>query len=277
MAGKRWTLKKLAFMVGLALLSILAYYVLLDLVSPHPPKVEYPVPSDLPPGAIVCEGGYVVIPAYNVSLTPEEAAHADFNGTDGQVSFFELPLWIQLRYLPIAFFGAITTFCAAFSIVHRLRRRNNNNKHTILAFVKDNPGCTAPELARDANMNIGTVRYYLQRLEDEGRIVLEKMGKYKRIFVNSNTYNDMEKRIASHLRTEPTKTILASIMESPGINNQRLAEKLVMEKSLVYRYTRKLLEDGIITFEWDGTSKRYFIDASAKETLTRLMRAESVS
>lgn len=276
MAGKRWTLKKLAFMVGLALLSILAYYVLLDLVSPHPPKVEYPVPSDLPQGAIVCEGGYVIIPAYNVSLTPEEAAHADFNGTDGQVSFFELPLWIQLRYLPIAFFGAIFTFGATFSVVRRLWK-DNDNKRTVMEFVKDNPGCTAPEVARDNRMNIGTVRYYLQRLKDEGRIAFERMGKYTRIFVNSNTYNDMEKRIAPHIRAEPTKTILASIMESPGINNQRLAEKLAMEKSLVYRYTRKLLEDGIITFEWDGTSKRYFIDASAKETLTRLMRAESVS
>jgi len=270
MAGERWALKKITVVIGVVLLSIFACYALPDYLPFHFSMVDNPKPSDLPPGAIASNGNYVVYSGYDASITPEEAAYVDFNGTDGQVSFFDCPLQMQFAYLPIALCGAIATFGAAFSVVRRLRRGDSNKKRAVMEFIKENPGCTAPEVARDNNMNIGTVRYYLQRLKDEGRIAFERMGKYIRVFVNSGTYSDMEKRVAIHMRSRPTMAILMAIMESPGISHQKLSEALGMEKSLLYRYTQKLLEDGIITFEWDGTSKRYFIDASVKDTLASL-------
>ncbi len=271
MADIRGYIKLTATVIGLALLCVLAYYLLLYLVTPHPPHVDYPVPSDLPPGAQVYEDGIVVVPGYEVNLTEEERAAMMNNSTEyGQVSFFELPLWIQLYVLPGLLFGVVASFLAVASVV-RQRKNENQNKRSVLSYVSGNPGCTAPELARGRNMNIGTARYHIQRLQDEGRIVLEKIGKYSRIFVNSHTCDDREKLIASHLHSDSSRSIISALMEAPGASNQMLSEKLGMEKSLVYRYMQKLLEDGIVTFEWEGKNKLYYIDTTAKEALIKLM------
>lgn len=206
------SIRRAVVITGAALLCVLAYYALLYLVSPHPPHVDYPTPGDLPPGALVAEGGYVVT-AYNMSPSEvqldsgpaatrdtgnlsyaadsgitvisgydanlsEGREYVDTSGSDGLVSFFDLPLWIQLRYLPIALFGGLATFFGTLSVVRR--RKENLHKGDVLTFIKENPGCTAPEVSRGRNLNIGTVRYYIKKLEDEGRIVLAKIGKFSR-------------------------------------------------------------------------------------------------
>lgn len=43
--------------------------------------------------------GYIVRPHSEANLTPEESALVDRSGADGTVSFWELPLWIQVAYL----------------------------------------------------------------------------------------------------------------------------------------------------------------------------------
>lgn len=271
MADIRGYIKLAATIIGLALLCVLAYYLLLYLVMPHPPQVDHPVPSDLPPGAQVYEGGIVVVPVNLANLTDEERAAIMNNSAEyREVSFFELPLWIQLYVFPGLLIGIVTSFLAA-ALAVRHRRSKNRNKDGVMAYISGNPGCTAPELARERNMNIGTARYHIQRLQDEGRIILEKIGKYSRIFVNLHTYDDREKRIASHLHSASSRLIISTIMETPGISNQMLSEKLGMEKSLAYRYMQKLLEDGIVTFEWEGKNKLYYIDTTAKEALIKLM------
>jgi len=285
--ARKWGVVKLAIAGAVLIVAcVLAYYALLYLVRPHPAAVNYPVPSDLPPGAIVEQGGYIVMPynnsvnassggwtaisGYDTNLTPEQAAAAS-SGDVQEVSFFQLPLWIQLYVLPGMLLGLVLSFIGVALVVRRTRKSNNQNKREVFTYITDNPGCTAPELARDEKMNIGTVRYHIQRLQDESRIVIRKIGKYTRIFVNSHTYDDREKLIASHLRSDSSRQILGALMESPGISNQRISERLGMEKSLVYRYMQKLLDDGIITFEWEGKNKLYYVDQNAKEPIVKLM------
>jgi predicted transcriptional regulator len=272
--ARNWgNIRLAAACIGLALFCVIAYYFLLYLVTPHPAAVDYPVASGLPPGARAADGGYVVfMSGYDVNLTEEQKAAAmNSSGEMKQVGFLDLPLWIQLYALPGMIVGFVASLFAAAFVIRRTRKNENDNKRAVLTFIEDNPGCTAPELARERNMNIGTVRYYIQLLRDESRIVLRKFGKFSRIFVNSHTYDDREKLIASHLRSDTSRLILGKLMETPGISNQMLADKLGMEKSLVYRYVQGLLDDGIITYEWEGKSKLYYISASAKEPLIKLM------
>ncbi|WP_128860098.1 winged helix-turn-helix transcriptional regulator [Methanocella paludicola] len=268
MAGKRGIVLAAAGILLVAAL-VLAYYSLF--VWPHDARVVDPAPSGLPPGSIVYEGGYVVMPASEANLTPEQMAQADTGGADRAVSFWELPLWIQLYALPGLIVGVIAAAAAGVFVVRRSRKIDNANKLGAYTYITDNPGCTAPEVARGRGLNIGTARYHIQRLQNEGRIVLQKIGKYTRIFVNSHTYNDREKLIASHLRSDSSRKILGAIMDTPGISNQKLSDMLGMEKSLVFRYMQKLLDDGIVTCEWEGKNKLYYISQGAKEPLIRLM------
>lgn len=272
--ARTWgSIRLAALCIGLAVFCVLAYFLLLYLVSPHPQHVDYPIPSNLPPSATVYPGGYIVMSGYDAEnyTAGQPGAVIDDSGADSTVSFFQLPLWIQLYSLPMIIFGLATSFFATISVVRRVRKNDNDNKQAVFTYISGNPGCTAPELSRDRSMNIGTVRYHIKKLEDEGRVVLAKIGKFSRIFVNRSTYDDHEKLIASHLRNDASKEIIQAIMDCPGINSQRLSEKLVIEKSLVYRYVQKLLDDGILTFEWEGKSKQYYIDINAKEALIKLM------
>jgi predicted transcriptional regulator len=267
--ARNWGSTRVAAAVIVLLIAcVLSYFVLLYLVRPHPAVVDYPVPSDLPPGAEVHEGGYIVMP-YDPNSTV--AGPVDNSGADGTVSFLELPLWIQLYALPGIIAGVALSFIGAALVVRRARKNDNGNKREVLTYISDNLGCTAPELARGRGLNIGTVRYHIRRLQDESRIVLQKIGKYTRIYVNSHTYDDREKLIASHLRSDPSRLILGTLVQTPGISNQKLSEKLGMEKSLVYRYMQKLLDDDIVTFEWEGKNKLYYISQNAKEPLNKLM------
>jgi len=151
MAGKRGIVLAAAGIVLVAAL-VFAYYSLL--VWPHDARVIDPSPEGLPPGSIVYEGGYVVMPAAN--LTPEQMAGADTGGADGAVSFRELPRGSQLYALPGLITGAIATAAAGFFVVRRARKADNANKRGVYTYIADNPGCTAPELARGRDLNIGT-------------------------------------------------------------------------------------------------------------------------
>jgi predicted transcriptional regulator len=222
----------------------------------------------------ITQGGYIVTFVNTSNLTPQQRAEL-FNNSSGPVTpvqFWQLPLWIQISALS-SMSGVIAITCLLFVplVIWRFRKSVSFNKGSVLTYITNNPGCTTPELARDQKMNIGTARYHVHRLEDEGKIVLSRIGKYTRLFVNKSTYDDREKLIASCLRNDTCLGIVSIIMETPGISNQKLSEKLGMEKSLVYRHMQKLLDDKIVTCEWEGKNKLYYISMDAKETLIKLM------
>lgn len=247
---------------------LLAYFLLLSLARPHtaPDNGGYVVTF---PNASNDTAGLVFTPGYEAG--PGQAAGTDSGGADGSVSFWELPLWIQLYALPGMLTALLVSILGTALVVRRARKIDNGNKREVYTYITGNPGCTAPELARETEMNIGTVRYHIHRLQDEGRVVLQKIGKYARVFVNSHTYDEREKLIAAHLHSENSRRIIGALMDSPGISNQALSEKLDMEKSLVYRHVQRLFDDGIITFEREGNHKLYFISQGAKEPLIKLM------
>jgi predicted transcriptional regulator len=216
-------------------------------------------------------GGYIVTLSDNIT-SQQLANSSDSTESVSIVQFWQLPLWIQLSVFSSMSF-ALAFSCLLFVplVIRRFRRGENDNKGLILAYIADNPGCTAPELSRDRHLNLGTVRYHIHRLHEEGHIVMSRVGKFTRIFVNRSTYGDREKLIASYLRNDTSRAIIGAVLESPGINNQKLSEKLGLEKSLVYRHMQKLLEDGVVMFEWEGKNKLYYISMEAKEPLFKLM------
>jgi predicted transcriptional regulator len=115
------------------------------------------------------------------------------------------------------------------------------------------------------------VRYHIQRLESEGKIILKKIGKFTRLYRNSSTYNDREMVIASHVRNATSRQLLEAILECPGMTNQRLSERFNIDKSTVYVHMQKLISDEIVVSEIDGKQKRYFIADTARPAVIKLL------
>jgi predicted transcriptional regulator len=233
-------------------------------------------------GAQFYPNGYIITPGNPANYTPEErsllhmtdADLAAMNNSTGPVavSFWQLPTWIQISFLSgslVALAGAITLFPL---VVRKIRSpMDNENRKSVLNYIHDNPGCTAPEVSRDQGMNMGTVRYHIQRLELGGKIILKKIGKFSRIYRNASTYNGREMVIASHLRNETSRKLLQATFETPGMTNQALAERFNIDKSTVYVHMQKLLDDDIIFSEVEGKQKRYFVQESAKPVIIKFM------
>jgi predicted transcriptional regulator len=205
-------------------------------------------------------GGYGIEP---------RVSHDD-SSMDVNVSFWQLPEWIKLFY--------VFTMAAAFIVLVRSvpfvlgkidDLLKNENRHNILNYVYENPGATVAEVAKAQSIERGTVKYHLYKLESEGKIVLNRMGKFSRIFRDSHTYDNFEKTVISHLQNPTGRSVLLMVLEQPGITNLEMAERLGVEKSAINWHISKYLRDGLISYRREGKYKRYFLGDNSRLILER--------
>jgi predicted transcriptional regulator len=111
------------------------------------------------------------------------------------------------------------------------------------------------------HMKSGTVKYHLQMLDGEGKIILRKMGKYSRLFNRSHAYSDLAKTVLSHTRNETSKGILCAILAEPGVTNRELSEKFNLDKSSIHWHIERFIGDNMVGFKRDGRYKKYFLES----------------
>ena len=208
--------------------------------------------------ALSDDGGYVVRPHV------EGGVGVDSTGADATITFWDLPLWIQVTYvsgLLMAFLGSLKIFPAIISRVKRFVE--NQNRQNISKYIIDNPGTTKAEISMNLGINRGTVKYHVHKLESDGKIASMKAGKFTRLFKNSSALKNDDKILVSHIRGETSRILLWTILESPGITNQELAETLRLDKSTVHWHAHNFLANDIIRFEKEGRYLKYYVKDNA--------------
>lgn len=216
--------------------------------------------------ALSDNGGYIIIPN-NSSV---ESIYSDYDGYDKQISFFELPLWIQIFYI-----SSTLSVLASLSLflplgIKKVRSITGQKRSNIQAYVSDNPGCPVSEICQRENIPRGTVRYHIERLIKEGKIIVMKSGKHLRIFPNGRTAGEREKIIQSFMQCKNYRMLLMMILNRDSISNQELSEQLKIDKSQTYRQLQKLLKNKIIEFKRDGKTKQYYITEEIKPFIIEL-------
>jgi predicted transcriptional regulator len=212
------------------------------------------------------KGGYIIEP-----YSPQKEL-IDTSGADATISFWELPLWIKIAYIS----GIILAFLGLFKVIPIVLGRiknllENQSRQGIFKYILNNPGCTIAEISDHEEINRGSVKYHIIKLEFVGKIILTKMGKFSRLFQNSGTLNDNEQEVASHVKNGTSRLLLWAILENPGVTNQELVEKFHFAKSTIHWYTQQFRKDNIVVFEQEGKYKRYFINTDVEMTLLRFM------
>jgi predicted transcriptional regulator len=181
------------------------------------------------------------------------------------ISFFQLEDWVKLAYVSAMAAAFIVILKAAPFVLGKIDDLlKNENRHNILNYVYSNPGATVADVAQAQSIERGTVKYHLFKLESEGKIVFNRMGKYSRIFRNSHTYTDFEKVVIAHLQNQTSRSVLLMVLEEPGITNLEMAERLGVEKSAINWHINKFLNDGLINYRREGKFKRYFIGENSR-------------
>jgi predicted transcriptional regulator len=186
------------------------------------------------------------------------------------VPFWQLPGQVQLFY--------ITAMAAAFIVILKLMPLvlgkiddllKNENRHNILNYIHVNPGTTIARISEVQQIDRGTVKYHLYKLESEGKIIFRRMGKFSRLFRNSGTFGDDEQKIIAHLQNRNSRAILLLVLTQPGITNQEMTERLGIEKSAVHWHLEKFIGDGLVQFSYEGKYKRFFIHDTVIGTLEK--------
>jgi predicted transcriptional regulator len=145
-------------------------------------------------------------------------------------------------------------------------------KETIFNYIIQNPGCIIPEISRKYKLSIGTVRHYIRQLEYDSKITLMKFGKFTRLFTRRPELTDTEKFLFSFIKNETNKMLLLSIVDSNGITNHELSEKLHANKSIINKRLNKLLKNKIILSKSDGKTKHYYINEIYRYTILKVIK-----
>ena len=215
------------------------------------------------------EGGYIVTPHDN---DLPDSTHINTSGADATLSFQEFPLRIKIAYI----LGYLVAFFSFFKMIPIVFGRvkntfENSNRKNISKYVLNSPGCTIAEISRELNINRGSVKYHIGKLEDDNKITLMKTNKFKRVFKNMGARKDNKKNIISHLRNDMSRLLLWNILKNPGITNQKLAENFCLDKSTIHWHTKNLSNDKMIIFETEGKYKKYFINPDIQSVLIKFM------
>ncbi|MBP2029606.1 putative transcriptional regulator [Methanohalophilus levihalophilus] len=203
-----------------------------------------------------------------VPYTGPERGLYEGGGADANLSFFELPLSLQIVYISgllgisFAFYKFLPLFLG------RIKKYNGNqNRNRILCYITMNPGSTITDIEKDMGLNRSSVRYHVRTLQLSNKITHAKKGKFTLLFKKSSKYTDTEKKIAHAMRNSTRKSILLSIIQKPGMTNQEITQTFNLDKSTVHWHISDMHNEGIIDFESDGKYKRYFINPSIRENV----------
>lgn len=196
-------------------------------------------------------------------------------GGENLITFWDLPLWIQILWLSSIIVGLFATikFCPliAAKIKYAL---DNKRRQKILNFIAEHPGRCIEELSDDVNINRETLRYHLVCLENNNHIIIENTDNSKRIFPNHNTYSDRERKIISICNNPIQVKILAIITKYPGIRNSDLKEELNISKSAVSWHIKKLERENLLSCRKSGKSRHYYIISSLEQFIIENMPDE---
>ena len=222
-------------------------------------------------GVPVATAGYSAEPhIYDQDLV--DKGLVDSQGADATITFFELPLWIQIFYISGILAGFFGIFKGIPLVLGRIRTSSGNqNRNATFEYISRNPGCTIAEASEDLDMNRGTLKYHLRKLSSESRITIFRTGKFTHLFRNSGAFDQDEKVIISYLRDETSMMLLLSILENPGVTNQKLANSFSLDKSTIHWYLERFRNSGIVLYVAEGRLRKCFVNPAMEKTLLKFM------
>ena len=216
--------------------------------------------------ALSDDGGYVVRPHV------EGGVGVDSTGADATITFWELPLWIQVYYvsgLLMAFLGSLKIFPA---IIIRIKRFiENQNRQSIFKYISDNPCTTTTEISRNLGINRGTLRYHLAMLKMRNVIVPYKTRGRIHYFLNESTYGEKEKVALAALKNEKHRRIISEILNCGQITHETLAGRIGVSAPTINWHIRRLKEEGIIRADTNGRHTEYSVDREYGELLHTML------
>jgi DNA-binding MarR family transcriptional regulator len=144
--------------------------------------------------------------------------------------------------------------------IRRIYRKNvldHASRAAVYTAIVARPGIDLAGIAAELSMNRETLRYHLDRLESNTRIVAMRDHGIVRYYENHGRYTPAERRVLQHLWNPTAKRILALVAANPGITQGELCARLAVTAPTVRWYMQRFRTDGLVMEQHAGKYTRY--------------------
>lgn len=166
----------------------------------------------------------------------------------------------------VYFWGAIKTWStrlalapalALYAKITRAEVFDNSVRERIFDAIRANPGLSASDLARLADVSWGTTIYHLDVLEQTRMVTSLRKGRYRRYFENGASLG-ASKDVVALLRNPVTAGVVTTLQSVPGATQKELAAATNMSPQALHWHLARLVANGIVRKEREGRVVRHF-------------------
>lgn len=181
------------------------------------------------------------------NLSDQELEKRIDNDIDDErkVSFWELPLWIKLKYVAGIVVAVLGIWKFLPFILGRIKSvLKSTKRQRILDYLEWNFGVSIRELEENLNINRSTLRYHLVLLEKWGKVVSVRYGTERLFF--SKKLPDGELELVTFLRSETKRKILELLSQNGALSKEEIAEMTGLNLKNVHYHFKYLKMSGMV-------------------------------
>ncbi len=119
---------------------------------------------------------------------------------------------------------------------------NKQAKKEILNYIISNPRAHLRKIKNDVGYSMGTTQYYLDHLENEGKIKSKKTGFYKYFYHTSEKNTNKKLKLQSNTRQK----IVKFLGKNKSVTHRQITNFLGVSSSTTTWHMRKLIEANIV-------------------------------
>jgi predicted transcriptional regulator len=121
-------------------------------------------------------------------------------------------------------------------------------RDAIVGYVASTPGAHFSKVRDDLSLGTGETQHHLRRLVDDGTLVFQRDGDYKRFFP-AGRFSAFERTALGYLRRRTPRGMLVELLRNPGTTGSELADRLDVSRATVSGYASELDEAGLLSRE----------------------------
>jgi predicted transcriptional regulator len=162
----------------------------------------------------------------------------------------------------IPVYSGMASTAGRVSGIRRIYPKNvldHPERAAVYTTIVARPGIDLAGIAGELGLNRETLRYHLDQLESNTRIVVMRDHGIIRYYENHGRYTPVERKVLQHLWNPTAKQILALIAAKPGIAQAEISSHLAVTAPTVRWYMQRLRADGLVTEQHEGKYTRYTV------------------
>ncbi|MFP3908852.1 MAG: winged helix-turn-helix transcriptional regulator [Halobacteriota archaeon] len=196
----------------------------------------------------------------------EKRIENDIND-EKKISFWDLPLWIKLKYIAGILIAALGLWKYLPIILGRIKSvLKSKNRQQISEYLQWSFGASIKELEENLNINRSTLRYHLALLEKWGKVISVRYGNERLFF--SKKLLDGELGLVTLLRSENKRRILELLLQNGPLSKEEIAELTNLNPKNVHYHLNNLKSSGMV----EKSSEKFSIDPEQREKFMSLLK-----